>query len=61
METDQAYHVIYQQDAFCVVDFSDRTIVSCQNEINAQHYAELLNAAYKNGYKAGYKASKKTL
>jgi hypothetical protein len=58
METDHDYYVVKQSDDYCVMDSSNRTIVSCQNELNAQHYAELLNKAFKSGYKAGYKAGK---
>lgn len=58
METDSVYVVVKQSNAFCVVDHNHRTIVSCQDELNARHYAELLNKAYKSGYKTGYKAGK---
>ncbi|KPJ90353.1 MAG: hypothetical protein AMJ53_13810 [Gammaproteobacteria bacterium SG8_11] len=54
----QSYQVVKQQDSFAVVDPSHRTIITCQNELNAQHYAQLLNSAYESGYKAGYKAAK---
>jgi hypothetical protein len=60
METDHVYIVVKQTNAYCVLDSSNRTIVSCQDELNAQHYAELLNKAYKSGYKAGYKAGRNT-
>jgi hypothetical protein len=58
METDQTYQVFKQNNSFSVLDSSKRTIVTCQNELNARHYADLLNQAYKRGYKAGYKAGK---
>ena len=58
MESKQPYQVVTQQHAATVVNRSGRTIVTCHNELSAQHYAELLNSAYENGYKAGYKAGK---
>ncbi|MGD8591982.1 MAG: hypothetical protein PVF82_04075 [Gammaproteobacteria bacterium] len=58
MESEQFYQVVKQQDVYAVVDSSKRTAVTCQNQLNAQHYAELLNKAYQRGYKAGYKSGK---
>lgn len=58
MDLNHPYQVIEQQNGYTVVDSSRRTIISCQNELNARHYAELLNKAYERGYKAGYKTGK---
>jgi hypothetical protein len=58
MVSEQIYQVVKQQNAYTVADSSNRTVVTCHNELNAQHYAELLNKAYERGYKAGYKAGK---
>jgi hypothetical protein len=58
MASMQFYKVVKQEDAFCVMDPNQRTIVTCQTELNAQHYAQLLNSAYESGYQAGYKAAK---
>ena len=61
MDSTLPYQVIKQQNGYTVVDSNRRTVITCQNERNADHYAELLSKAYERGYKAGYKASKKTL
>ena len=61
MASEQPYQVVMQQSDYAVVDSSKRTVVTCRNEHNAQHYAELLNRAYERGYKAGYKAGKSSV
>lgn len=58
MDSTPPYQVIKQQNSYTVEDSNKRTVITCQNELNAQHYAELLITAYERGYKAGYKAGK---
>ena len=58
MEPDQNYQVIKQQNSYLVIDASSRTVIECRDEINAHHYAVLLNKAYYRGYKAGLAAGK---
>lgn len=59
-EPDQAYRVVKQQNAYAVTNASG-CVITCHEELNAQHYAALLNNAYASGYKAGYKAGKKAI
>ena len=56
MELDQNYHVVEHANTYAVVDSGNRTVITCNDKLNAQHYAELLSHAYVCGYKAGYKA-----
>jgi hypothetical protein len=58
MEVKPAYQVVKQSDSYAVVDSGGGSVVTCQNELNAHHYAELLNRAYDRGFKAGYKTGK---
>ena len=56
---DPAYTVQTQNENCAVVDAMERTIVTCRDKLNAEHYATLLNQAYKSGYKQGYADGKK--
>lgn len=62
----QPFHVHQADDAYHVYQGSDiardggRIIMKCHDEASAEHYAALLNAAYKSGYKAGYRAARRT-
>ncbi|WP_455211631.1 hypothetical protein [Kaarinaea lacus] len=58
IDSKQAYQVVKQEHSYTVMDSSGRTVITCQNELNARHYAELLGKAYERGYKAGYKDRK---
>jgi hypothetical protein len=59
MDPERYYQVILRQNAYRVVDANNSTIIECRDEINAQHYAVLLNKAYYLGYKAGLSEGKK--
>jgi hypothetical protein len=59
MDPQHYYQVVSQQGLYQVVDATNRTIIECRDEANAQHYAVLLNKAYDLGYKTGFSARKK--
>ena len=58
MDSDQTYSILQQNNAYCVTDPTGRTLITCPSAPTAEHYADLLNKAYQNGYRAGYKAAK---
>ena len=60
MSSDDAspYRVDDSARSYRVADADNQTILTCQDEVSAHHYAELLNRAYRAGYKSGYKAGK---
>jgi len=58
MNSDQTYRVSQHDNAFCVIAPSGRTLITSPSAPTAEHYADLLNKAYQNGYKAGFKAAK---
>jgi hypothetical protein len=59
MDPQQYYQVVKQRNSFHVTDADNRIIIECRDELNAQHYAVLLNKAYYLGYKNGFSAGKK--
>ena len=54
-DTDSAaYRVRNEPDGrFAVVNESDRTIIVCRDAASAEHYAVLLNEAYRAGIRQG--------
>ena len=50
-----AYAVQQRNDRFEVCAASGRTILVCEDEGSASHYASLLNEAHRAGYKSGYR------
>ncbi len=53
------YHAAQQDSgAHVVADADGQAVCACGDAANAQHYAALLNQAYRRGYKAGYRAGK---
>jgi len=50
-----AYAIREQNTRFEVCSTSGRTILVCDDEDSASHYATLLNEAYRAGYKLGYR------
>jgi hypothetical protein len=61
MDDEPAYHVDHEDDTWGVYDAQGQRVCACGSELNAQHYAEMLNRAYKRGYKAGYRAAKRAI
>jgi hypothetical protein len=49
------YTVQANNTRFEVSAASGRTILVCEDEGSASHYASLLNEAYEAGYKTGYR------
>jgi hypothetical protein len=50
-----AYTVQQRKTRFEVCAASGRTILVCEDEGSASHYASLLNEAHRAGYKLGYR------
>lgn len=59
-EFEAVYQVVARDDDFLVVDNTDRTIMQCRDIHSAQHYATLMNSAYRAGYKIGFRAGKES-
>ncbi len=59
MSGDDSPHYAVRQDdgKYRVVDWTDRTILTCGNSASAEQYAVLLNQAFDRGYKEGYRAA----
>jgi len=53
------YWVDEQPAAYRVKDGSDNTVLQCADRTSANHYADLLNKAYRSGYKSGYRAGRR--
>lgn len=53
------YSVQERNTRFEVCSASGRTILVCEDEGSASHYAALLNEAYQAGYKTGYRDGRK--
>ena len=51
----QPYRILVRGDSFCVVDDQQQDVMACRDERSAQHYADLLNRAYRRGYRNGYR------
>lgn len=59
MNDDQeTYRVVATEQQFDVVSASDRVVMSCRDSRSANHYATLLNQAFRAGYKAGFRDAK---
>ncbi|MBU3005756.1 hypothetical protein [Paraglaciecola arctica] len=43
---------------FQVVDGNEQTWLESSNEMTAQHYADLLNKAFKSGFKTGFREAR---
>ena len=49
------YRVESEGDGYRVVDREGNVVISSGSAANAEHYAALLNQAYRRGYKAGFR------
>ena len=58
-ETPPPYHVVFDEDRYCVRADNDQQVLACGDERSAQHYVSLLNNAYRRGYRAGYRDAKR--
>ena len=55
-EDQQLAYTVHEQDSrFEICAASGRTILVCDDEGSASHYAALLNEAHQAGYKLGYR------
>lgn len=54
----EAYEVVQEDAGFRVRDETGMSIMTCRDRGSAEHYASLLNRAYRKGYKAGYRAAR---
>ncbi len=53
------YRIVQNDDEYRVQTGDGYVVVTCRDPHSAQHYASLLDQAYRVGYKAGYRARKK--
>ena len=44
---------------YSVLDAGGTTIMTCGDKANAEHYAALMNQAYRKGFKEGYRTGKR--
>jgi hypothetical protein len=58
-EEQDAYEVAEDERGFHVRDSSGMTIMTCRDRRSADHYATLLDKAYRKGFKAGYRAGRR--
>lgn len=54
----EAYRVVATEQQFDVVSASDQVVMSCRDSRSANHYATLLNQAFRAGYTAGFRDAK---
>ena len=59
-DTEHPFQPVSDQGRFRILDESGATVLECGDAGSAQHYATLLNQAYRRGYKSGYRAAKRT-
>ena len=55
-----AYTIQEQEGRYEVCAMSGRVIMVCADEASADHYAALLNEAFRAGYKMGYRVGRKS-
>jgi len=60
MNLDEGYQVREQADHWEVISPAGHSVMTCRDQHSANHYAELMNKAYRVGYKAGYRAGKRS-
>ncbi|MEE4376046.1 MAG: hypothetical protein V2J55_00840 [Candidatus Competibacteraceae bacterium] len=60
MSSEEAYFVEEHADRWDVVSPAGYVAITCRDRHSADHYAELMNTAYRVGYKAGYRAGKRS-
>ncbi len=57
---EKAYRVQATEDGrWALVDAAGVTIMAARDERNVQHYAELLNRAWSDGFRRGFRAARR--
>ena len=54
----EPHKIVVRGDKYGVVDDQQRDVIAGRDERSAQHYADLLNKAYRRGYRLGYRDAK---
>ena len=58
-DTDTAPYAVFEKDGrYSVATGADSAVMICSDRRSAEHYAQLLNAAFNAGYKAGFHAAR---
>lgn len=60
MDDEKGFAVEERDDTWVVIDIEGNVFLDCGGQGNAEHYAGILNQAYRRGYKAGYRAAKRS-
>ncbi len=59
MDSDEVVYRIEAHDGrYRLVDAEGYSLLECQDEASARHYAELMNKAWRSGFRAGYRTGK---
>ena len=58
MDQDTPYRFEELDEVFRVLSPDGYNVLDCHDRHSAEHYVELLNRAYRNGFKAGYRTGK---
>ena len=58
MDDDDPYYVQQDDAGFRVRDDNEVTLMTCSDRRSAEHYATLLNRAYRKGFKAGFREAR---
>ena len=59
MDDEDAYEVREDAAGFQVRDAAGANIMTCRDRRSAEHYAVLLNRAFRKGYKLGFRAARR--
>jgi hypothetical protein len=60
MDNDESvtYRITAHDGRYRLVNAEGNTLLECQDEASARHYAELMNKAWRSGFRAGYREGK---
>ncbi len=60
MDNDElvAYRIDAHEGRYRLLDVEGSTLLECQDETSARHYADLMNKAWRSGFRAGYRTGK---
>ena len=59
MADEDAYEVSEDEAGFRVQDAAGVNIMTCRDRRSAEHYAVLLNRAFRKGYKLGFRVARR--
>lgn len=58
-DKEQAYSIGRDGVQIRVLDWEGNTVLVCGDERSAEHYAAMMNEAFRRGFKAGYRKAKR--